>query len=173
MNITFDLETLGKLNAPIVQLGAVKFTDGGEVTDEFIREIKLSSLTRYGFEVDFETVGWWMGQDDKAIKSVFCTGNGVDIRLALLEFTNWLGKAGNYSYWSHATFDPPILNYNYQRVGLKNPIPFVLHRDIRTITHFTGKLDVERVGVHHNALDDCRYQAAYISKGIRIIKGLE
>jgi hypothetical protein len=32
---------------------------------------------------------------------------------------------------------------------------------------------VEREGTHHNALDDCIYQAAYISKGIRIIKGLE
>ena len=55
---------------------------------------------------------------------------------------------------------------------LENPIPFKLHRDIRTITHFTGKLNIKREGIHHNALDDCIFQAAYICKGIQIIKNI-
>ena len=37
MNITFDLEALGRTNrAPIAQIGAVKFTDDGEVVEKFL-----------------------------------------------------------------------------------------------------------------------------------------
>lgn len=170
MNITFDLETLGNTsNAPIVQIGAVKFTNDGEICDRYSASVKLESLSKYDFKVDFETVKWWMSQEDVAIKRVFC-GEGVNLRLALKDFLDWIGKHGDYVYWSHATFDPPILINNLKAVGLPNPIPYKAYRDIRTLTHFVGKIEVERKGVHHNALDDCEFQAEYISKGLRMIK---
>ena len=44
-NITFDLETLGNsANAPIVQIGAVKFDGDGNILDKFLRTIDLSSF---------------------------------------------------------------------------------------------------------------------------------
>lgn len=174
MNITFDLETLSNTevtgDAPIVQIGAVKFTDAGMITDEFLRTIEAKSIQPFNFGADYRTIYWWLQQDDKAIKSVF--GEDVEkvpLRLALLEFIEWIGKPSQYVYWSHCTFDPPILNDNIRRVGLGSPIPFRLHRDIRTLSHFTGKIEVEREGVHHNALDDCRFQAKYISKGLQAL----
>ncbi len=170
INITFDLETLGNtMLAPIVQIGAVKFTNKGEVLDEFVRNVKLTSLSKYDFFVDYKTVGWWFSQDDKAIKSVFCREDAEDLRLCLLDFSTWLEKPSQYVYWSHATFDPPILDNNYKQVGLENPIPFRAHRDIRTLTHFTGAIPVIREGIHHDALDDCLFQAKYISKGLSLI----
>ena len=169
-NITFDLETLGNSsNAPMVQLGAVKFKNDGAIIDKFVRSIKISCLKRYKFEADYDTIQWWFEQDDKAIKSVMCPEDGIDLRLALMQFKEWIGKTGDYVYWSHATFDPPILNNNFRAVGLDNPIPFRLHRDIRTLVHFTGKLTAERKGIHHNALDDCIFQADYISQGLKIM----
>lgn len=171
-NITFDLEALGNsMDAPIVQIGAVKFDDDGKILDKFLRTINIEKLKDYNFKVDYPTLNWWLNQDDKAIKSVFGDDlEKVNLSLALHDFTLWLGKPGQHTYWSHATFDPPILNNNYKMVGRTCPIPFRLHRDIRTITHFTGKIPVERVGIAHNALDDCIFQAEYISKGIRMIK---
>ena len=172
-NITFDWETLGNTsNAPIVQMGAVKFDDEGNVDPNmYSRNIKLTSLTRYNFEMDYSTIEWWMSQDDKAIKSVFVNDDAIDIRQALFEFIEWIGKPGDYTYWSHATFDPPILINNFKKIGLSNPIPFRAYRDIRTLTHFVGVIETPRIGTHHNALDDCIYQAAYISKGLQVIEG--
>lgn len=169
-NITFDLETLGNSsNAPIVQIGAVKFNDSGEVIDTFYRNIKLKSLSKYKFEVDYPTVEWWFSQDKEAIDKVFNSEDRVDIRQALMEFKEWIGKPSEYVYWSHATFDPPILNNNLTQVGLGNFIPFRLHRDIRTLTYFSGKVEIEREGVQHDALDDCIFQAKYISEGIKLL----
>ena len=171
MNITFDLETLGNTsNAPIVQIGAVKFTDDGVITDRFYRNIDLNSLQQYDFKMDYNTISWWFNQSNEAIKSVFGESlERVSLSKALYDFIEWIGKPSEYNYWSHATFDPPILNNNLLMTGRKNPIPFRLHRDIRTITHFTGKIPVERKGIAHNALDDCIFQAEYISKGIQKI----
>lgn len=166
MHITFDLETLGNTsNAPIVQIGAVKFTQDGTIHEEFVRHIKLESLERYGFHMDFSTLSWWFNQDDAAIKSVFGTDKErIDIRLALIEFQKWLGSAGDHVYWSHATFDPPILVNNHNKVGLVCAIPFRLYRDIRTLNDLAGIASVIRKGIAHDALDDCRFQAAYISQ---------
>ena len=171
MNITFDLETMGKTsNAPIIQIGAVKFTDDGVITDKFHRNIDLNSLQQYDFKMDYNTISWWFNQSDEAIKSVFGESlERVSLSKALYDFIEWIGKPSEYSYWSHATFDPPILNNNLLMIGRKNPIPFRLHRDIRTLTHFAGYIDIERKGIAHNALDDCIFQAEYISKGIQII----
>lgn len=171
VNITFDLETLGNTsNAPIVQIGAVKFTDNGHILDKFVEYIKIESLQRYGFKVDYSTLQWWFEQDDKAIKSVMCPNNGIDLRLALRNFHDWIGKPSEYVYWSHATFDPPILNNNFIQVGLTNPIPFRAHRDIRTLVHFSGKVETVREGIHHHAGDDAEFQAKYISQGLMRIK---
>lgn len=170
INITFDLETLGNTyEAPIVQIGAVKFTDDGFIIDSFRRDVKISCLSRYDFHVDYSTLQWWFEQEDEAIKSVMCPKNGIDLRQALRQFVEWVGKPSEYVYWSHATFDPPILKNNFIKVGLEFTLPFRSQRDIRTLTHFSGKVFVKREGIHHNALDDCMYQAAYISKGIKAI----
>jgi len=174
INITFDLETLGNTNnAPIVQIAAVMFNGEGDILSKFSRRIDLKSLEQYNFKMDYRTLSWWFNQSSEAIGSVFGEDwERVSLSQALHDFTKWLGKPSEYVYWSHATFDPPILNNNFIQVKKENPIPFRLHRDIRTITHFTGKIEIERKGIAHDALDDCIYQAEYISKGLKQIKKL-
>lgn len=173
-HITLDVETLGNgSNAPIVQIGAVKFNEQGEIEDTFERKIDLDSLSRYAdkLEVNYHTIGWWFNQSPEAIKKVFNEKDDrVDLRLALHEFQMWIGELAGYYYWSHATFDPPILKNNYDAVGVRCPIPFRLFLDIRTLVVLAGKVEVERKGVQHDALDDCIYQAEYISKMLQKIK---
>lgn len=165
MNITFDLETLGNgSTAPITQIGAVKFTNKGEITDKFLATVNIEDLQQYNFSVDYSIIGWWLNQSNEAIKSVY--GDDiikVSLDHALYKFKVWLGAPSDYKYWSHTTFDPPILEYNYRQVKKPNPISFRLHRDIRTLTDLFGPVTVKRKGIHHNALDDAIYQSEYIS----------
>lgn len=170
-NIMFDLETLGNTSrAPIVQIGAAKFTDEGEILSTYEGIVDLKSLEKYDFKIDFDTLAWWFSQEDAAIKKVFCSGSTTSLRQVLYEFLNWIGSHGDYVYWSHATFDPPILVNNLKTVGLPVSIPFRAYRDIRTLVHFTGPISVEREGIEHDALSDVLHQVKYVTKGLEIIK---
>lgn len=175
-HITFDLETLGNSpNAPIIQIGAVKFNEKGEINDKFLVNVDLSKEKGLWSDMDYPTIHWWLNQSPEAINSVF--GNHlerVSLSHALYLFKEWIGKTASYTYWSHTTFDPPILESSYRKLDMENPIPFRLHRDIRTLTWFTKRKahvpKIEREGVHHNALDDCIYQAAYITECLKLLQ---
>jgi len=174
-HITFDLETLGNTTtAPIIQIGAVKFSEDGEIHDTFLRSISFNSLQKAGFQMDFETVKWWMEQDKAVIDSVIMNKDRVSITEALNAYRNWIHKPYDYEYWSHATFDAPIVFHAQRVLGLSGIImPYKQQRDIRTLTRFSGKVKANEHGlIYHNALDDCKRQAEYISKAIRIVKGL-
>jgi hypothetical protein len=177
VNITFDLETLGtSANAPIVQLAAVAFDNVGRIVSEFDALVNLKSLPQYGFELDYGTVQWWLNQDKDAIDSVF--SKKLDefrkpLKDVLEDFCIWLrtlGSIDEMDFWSHATFDPPILANAVLKTKAKLFIPYTRHRDIRTLTYFAGDISVEREGNHHNALDDCKYQASYVVQGMKQIK---
>ncbi len=174
LNVTFDLETLGNSSqAPIVQVAAVLFDNHGQILESVNLKADLKTIPQ-GFVVNFETLKWWFEQSNQAIKSVMTQGKLTHTEM-LKEFMKWvLEIKDNYgkdiSYWSHATFDPPILSNNFKVAGVYNPIPFRAHRDIRTLTHFAGFIDVKRSGVAHDAIDDCIYQAKYITKGFKLIK---
>lgn len=166
MNITFDLETLGtNMNAPITQIGAVKFKDDGEIIEEFLATIDLQSLDEYNFKLDYATLDWWFRQDPHAIESVYRLdkGNLEDLKSALIRFKEWVGDPTDYVYWSHGNFDAPILENAYKKVGVKPAFMRRRHRDIRTLCHFTGEVKVPRYGIYHNALDDAITQSKYIS----------
>lgn len=171
MNVTFDLETLGNTSqAPIVQIGAVLFDNRGTILESVNLKADLKTIPE-GFVVDFATLKWWFEQNDQAIKSVMTQGS-LTHKDMLKEFMKWVQEikekyGRDISYWSHATFDPPILANNFKVAGVYNPIPFRAHRDIRTLTHFAGFIDVKRSGIHHDAIDDCIYQAKYITKGFK------
>lgn len=175
LNITFDLETLGNShNAPIVQIAAVKFRDSGEILEKFLRTVDITSLSNYNFQIDIDSVEFWSNQPQNVFDSVFNTNQEVPIKQALQEFMDWIKSPLKYVFWSHAIYDPPILNNSLQKTGISDYIHFKLHKDIRTLNYFVGKLDVQREGLHHNALDDCIYQSKYISKGIlKLQKALE
>lgn len=174
MNVTFDLETLGNTSqAPIVQIAAVLFDNQGQILSSINLKADLKTIPQ-GFVVDFDTLKWWFSQSDQAIKSVMTLGK-LSHHDMCKEFLKWVQRireeyGKDISFWSHATFDPPILDNNFKVAKVYNPIPFRSHRDIRTLTHFAGFIDVKRSGIAHDAIDDCIYQAKYITKGMKFIK---
>jgi len=169
-HITFDLETLGNgYNAPVVQIGAVKFTNEGSIIDQFEATINWQDLKKYDFDIDYSTIQWWIQQSEEARTALF-TGSIMNLKKALNEFRKWIGDVKEYHYWSHATFDAPILANVCRQVGVDVFIPFRLQCDIRTLTMLAGRVDIERLGVAHNALDDAIYQSQYISLMLQKLK---
>lgn len=161
-HITFDFETLGNgPTAPIIQIGATKFTEE-EVLDTFRVNVKWESLQKYPFKMDYSTIHWWLQQDKEAQQSITQTDGQLPIKKALKEFEKWIGNPRDYQFWSHATFDAPILTNACKTVGIDVIIPYHNQRDIRTLTYLTGNVEVKRKGVAHDAGDDSIYQAEYI-----------
>lgn len=160
--ISFDLETLGNSsNAPIIQIGAAVFSVKDGIIDTFQRNVKWESLSKYGFSMDYSTVKWWMNQEEVARKSVLQENGTKDIKTVLKDFSHWVLR--DTHAWSHATFDPPILKNAYSTVGIDCPIHYRNFLDIRTLNLIAGKVEIEREGVAHSALDDAIHQAKYIS----------
>lgn len=172
MNVSFDLETLGKTSkAPIVQIAAVKFETDGTIIDTFSRTINVEYLEKYDLEPDYSTILWWLNQDKEAINQVFGSDSiKTDLKTALINFSNWLGTDEDYNFWSHATFDPPILKENYKAVGVEFPIYYRSFKDLRTLQEMAHNPNLKREGTHHVALDDALFQKDVIVECFRVLK---
>ena len=119
----------------------------------------MEDLENYDFYVDYDTIKWWFSQSKKAIESVFLNG-GYPLDHVLKEFAKWIGKK-QYNFYAHATFDFPVIEQNYRKLKIKNPIPFRNTRDLRTLTDIAGSFEVKANKLKHNALADARYQTEY------------
>jgi hypothetical protein len=171
-HFTFDLETLGGSSlAPIVQLACVEFELDGKVSASFDHKIDLKDCFEL-FSADISTIEWWLKQSDKARSQVFPEGSRYNLKQVLESFQFWIQNRGEgpKKFWSHATFDPPILMNSFQVMKMKAPIAYRDFVDIRTLNLLAGDVQVpERAtfGEHHEALADCGYQAAYIAAMLR------
>lgn len=175
-HLMIDLETLGTaVNAPIISIGAVFFDPNtGKLGEEFNQSVDLASALKFG-KASGDTIKWWMGQDDNARKSV--TRGILTIEEVLSGFVTFVHKKDvNFlRVWGNgATFDISILEVAFTRVlGKPAPWKFWNVRDCRTIRELgDGIVEYEfvREGTHHDALDDAKFQAKWVSaywQGIR------
>jgi len=162
MHVMIDLETMGtRPDAPIIAIGAVMF-DGNEITDKFYVNIDLASAVDDGHAVvDPKTVLWWMDQSGEARSSL--REDKKEMLTALYEFRDWLKPIKPEGVWGNgASFDNVILSETYKRMGLEPPWPFWTDRCYRTMKNMFPMLELERVGTHHNALDDAESQARHL-----------
>lgn len=169
-HFSIDLETLGtRYNAPVLSIGVVQFDpDTGKLGAEFYREIDIHSALKAG-QVNGSTLAWWAQQSEKA-RRVFGSDNKVSLATVLDELSTWLrGKDMTPKVWGNgAGFDITILEHAYDNgcVGLKEAWHFTNIRDMRTLVEDAQLRNDEwpkREGVHHNALDDAKYQALVIA----------
>ena len=167
-NVMVDLETLGNgYSAAIISIGAVEFDETG-LGREFYMPVDAQSSVELGLTIDASTVMWWMQQDVKA-KAAF-KDNGEPIQAALEVFANWYPK--DACFWGNgATFDNVIMANAYKLAKIKQPWKYCLDRCYRTLKNLYPDVTQERVGTHHNALDDAKYQALHAVK-IMNFKGL-
>jgi len=159
-----DFETLGtNVNAPVVQIGACYFDrQTGEIGKTLKLNVSLSSMVKGGAKIDGETVEWWLKQSEAARKSITADPKENDLNAFIL-LNEFLGSAKNI--WSHATFDFVILTETLRRLNIKPMFHYKAAKDIRTLTDL-AKISLTdqnfiREGVHHDALEDCKFQVKY------------
>lgn len=171
-----DLETMGTSNnSVILSIGAVFFDPyTSELGEEFSLPIDWKSCELYGLQADVDTIKWWLQQDKDAIKGIL--KQGVHLRDGLKEFSEFIrrfGKSSAKPWGNGATFDITILENAYKATHLSVPWKFYSVRDCRTVVDLASgivnKDEVEFHGVKHNALDDAKHQAKYISKMVQAL----
>ena len=180
-HIMVDLETLStRSNARILAIGAVKFTPERGVYDRFYRAIFTPSIAVVekfndvgGFHVSKSTLDWWRDQSIEA-RAVFADPDSMFIDGALMSFTNWVSedtpKRDAIMWGNGASFDNSILSTAYALCGLEQPWEFWNNSCYRTLKNAFPEVSFERIGVHHNAVDDAESQARHL---LRIMERME
>jgi exodeoxyribonuclease VIII len=173
LNVMVDLETLGtKPGCQILSIGAVAFGANG-LGQEFYSPINLGSQEALGLTTNQATIDWWKSQSPAAQKVLIdaqTCPQGLEEVLKL--FNAWLGGVASYNathadgrsekiaIWGNGSdFDNMILAEAYSMAGIELPWKFYMNRCFRTLKNLFPQIREERTGVHHNALDDARYQA--------------
>lgn len=161
-DVMVDLETWGNgSDALVVQIGAVYFNrETGELGKDFKININAEDAVKSGAKIEPGTVYWWLRQEGKAQDSI-TTGQLYGEKYAFVKLNEFLENAE--CIWSHATFDFPIMTSAMKRLDIKPSFLFKAARDIRTLLDMAqfSFHNVPRDGVHHDGLDDAKYQVKY------------
>lgn len=164
-HVSIDLETLDTCSrATILSIGAVAVGENGQsLAPDFYRVCNTESQT--GRTLSRSTVGWWENQSDEARKIFDEAKTANHLIAALKEFRSWiLQLPGEVQVWGNgATFDVGIIADAMWELQIKEPWDFWNIRDLRTLAdlayRYGFKNPPERVGTHHNAIDDARHQS--------------
>ncbi|HAN6145685.1 TPA: 3'-5' exoribonuclease [Escherichia coli] len=172
-HLMIDLETMGtNTNAPIVVIGAVFFDpQTGEIGPVFYIVISLTDAMNTGAVPDGGTIEWWLKQSSEARAAILT--DQVKLKDALSRFREFINEYSDEKFvqvWGNgATFDNAILRTSYERLDIPCPWRYYNDRDVRTIVELGKAIDFDArtaipfEGERHNALDDARYQAKYVS----------
>lgn len=159
-NLMIDLETLGtKPNSAILSIGAVFFDKNG-LGKEFYVNVDLASSIEAGFEIDPETIYWWLSQDKEAGKVLNINRN--NFRVAIYSLCNFIMlncDTNKVKVWANSpSFDLVMLKNYADKMNTSMPWKFWNERDDRTAIDIYGCEKVKSV-VAHNALEDAKAQA--------------
>ncbi|ENM3531089.1 3'-5' exoribonuclease [Escherichia coli] len=169
-HLSVDLETMGKNpDAPIISIGAIFFDpQTGDMGPEFSKTIDIDTA---GGVIDRDTIKWWLKQSREAQSAIMT--DEIPLDDALLQLREFIDEnSGEFFvrvWWNGANFDNVILRRSYERQGIPCPWRWSNDRDVRTIVELGKAIDFDArtaipfEGVRHNALDDARYQAKYVS----------
>lgn len=166
-HIMVDIETMGTdPYCPVLSIGACRFAmDDSEPDDDslFYQVISLGSCMDLGLKPNPNTISWWMKQSDEA-KKIFTDPNAVPLPLALDAFTDWLNSRPDQLWGNSARFDCGILEACYKACGKVVPWDHWNERCYRTLKSSPKAKEIElvRMGIHHNALDDAISQAHHL-----------
>ena len=170
IHLMIDLETMGKNpDAPIISIGAIFFDpQTGDMGPEFSKTIDLETA---GGVIDRDTIKWWLKQSREAQSAIMT--DEIPLDDALLQLREFIDEnSGEFfvQVWGNgANFDNVILRRSYERQGIPCPWRYCNDRDVRTIVELGKAIDFDArtaipfEGERHNALDDARYQAKYVS----------
>ncbi len=169
-HLMIDLETMGKNpDAPIISIGAIFFDpQTGDMGPEFSKTIDLNTA---GGVIDRDVIKWWLKQSREAQSAIMT--DEIPLDDALLQLREFIDENSGEFFvrvWGNgANFDNTILRRSYERQGIPCPWRYYNDRDVRTIVELGKAIDFDArtaipfEGERHNALDDARYQAKYVS----------
>lgn len=184
--VALDLETLGTSpDSAILAVGAVAVCEETGQTRKFYSICNANAQP--GRTVSQSTLNWWSQQSDAA-RVAFDEAHKQEAPIlanVLDQLTHWIGELGLthdvYVYGNGANFDIAMLEHAYKQISDFVPWNFRNVRDMRTLRDICLRLglepaikaSVQRVGVHHNALDDAEYQANIVIESLRQIEILK
>ncbi|HGU0687102.1 TPA: 3'-5' exoribonuclease [Escherichia coli] len=170
IHLMIDLETMGKNpDAPIISIGAIFFDpQTGDMGPEFSKTVDLETA---GGVIDRDAIKWWLKQSREAQSAIMT--DEIQLDDALLQLREFIDEnSGEFfvQVWGNgANFDNTILRRSYERQGIPCPWRYYNDRDVRTIVELGKAIDFDArtaipfEGERHNALDDARHQAKYVS----------
>ncbi|EGO9732023.1 MULTISPECIES: exonuclease [Escherichia] len=170
IHLMIDLETMGKNpDAPIISIGAIFFDpQTGDMGPEFSKTVDLETA---GGVIDRDVIKWWLKQSREAQSAIMT--DEIPLDDALLQLREFIDEnSGEFfvQVWGNgANFDNVILRRSYERQGIPCPWRYCNDRDVRTIVELGKAIDFDArtaipfEGERHNALDDARHQAKYVS----------
>jgi hypothetical protein len=182
-NIMVDLEALDSAHsATIISIGMVYFDLGKmELGPELYIELDREALKEQlelGRSWSLATTQWWMQQSDSA-REVWASKIGQvcnkEFIKQLKEYFEIFPEHGrNIRVWGNGSTYDNICLQSYLRT-FKARIPWnykgdVCYRTIKTLFGHRAKL--ERIGTHHNGLDDAKTQAVHLMKMLKNIPGV-
>ncbi|ELY9012349.1 3'-5' exoribonuclease, partial [Escherichia coli] len=169
-HLMIDLETMGKNpDAPIISIDAIFFDpQTGDMGPEFSKTIDLETA---GGVIDRDVIKRWLKQSREAQSAIMT--DEIPLDDALLQLREFIDEnSGEFfvQVWGNgANFENTILRRSYERQGIPCPWRYYNDRDVRTIVELGKAIDFDArtatpfEGERHNALDDARYQAKYVS----------
>ncbi|AQN32313.1 exodeoxyribonuclease VIII [Pseudoalteromonas phage PHS21] len=171
-DVMIDIETLStEQDAAIISIAAVYFNpETGAIGDDFYTNVNLQSNINAGRNISASTLLWWMQQEKSAQEQVFSLNHTAPKLSDSLKLFIEFFKNDSLKVWGNgATFDMTILESAFKRCKLTTPWKFWNIRDVRTavemgqLLDFNPKKDMPFTGIRHNALDDSKHQAKYVS----------
>lgn len=164
-----DLETLDTVpGGVILSIGAVCFNvDGLLPNSVFYTVLNTDSCTKVGLYTSVQTLDWWANQSEEARKVLIdarFSSSSDQLLFGLGKFSGYLDRFNPAGIWGNGSdFDNAFLSVAYSKAGLPPPWAHRKNRCFRTLKSLVGSNVVkpDENGVHHNALDDSKYQAHY------------
>lgn len=163
-NVMLDLETMStKPNASIISIGAVAFDMDKDEFEQFYVGINLESCEQAGLHISAGTVKWWCEQSEAARCAVY-SPDLESLTSGLKSFSDWLSKFDEPVIWGNGSdFDNVVLGNAYEAVGFETPWSYKQNRCFRTLKS-CFKVELERLGIHHNALADAIHQMRHLKQ---------
>lgn len=175
VHIMLDLETLGTTpGSVILSIGACVFDENGPSENpahRFHEHINLEASVACGFEMDPETVLWWMNPDRSPARQQVIAGqeHAESPRWVIDRFIEWLDAVApdikTRHIWAKGpSFDCGLLAAAVRLLpGCKLVWRYSNERCVRTVADERPDIaEPVREGVHHSALDDALHQARHV-----------
>lgn len=167
-----DIETLDlEPTAVVLSIGVALFTLADGVIDTRYYVLDKESQHACGRTTRESTLQWWREQSPEA--RAVLDAAGVPVPVALTDLAAFLAGNSVIEVWGYGSdFDNVTVSSLSRAFGVDVPWHYRTNRCGRTVTALPQDETFgypERVGTHHNAVDDAIYQANLVRNALRAL----